>query len=103
MFTSLATITNVASNIGSLNGALPLNISGGGAGAVVGDEGFTKNQVFVGGLPCPILSVPDSGTIVCKAPTMYGNVQAEFWNLLASPPVIPDIQTWSNPGGCSQA
>ena len=100
VFTSLATVTAVASNIGSLAGALPLNISVGGAGAVVGEDRFTRNQVTVGGMPCPILSVPNPSTIICQAPAMYGYVQADFWNFQPPQSSLPDLQTWTDPGGC---
>lgn len=79
-FVYAPTIEAVANNVGSLAGGQTLTLTAGGAG--FNPALPEANVVTVNGAPCTVTAVPDKNTLDCTAPSMYGHVLAEYWNLI---------------------
>lgn len=76
-------------NVGSMAGGQSITLTASGAGFNTSTR--EANAVAVNGVPCAVTAVPDRQTLSCTAPSMYGYVNAEYWNLPASTVVFVDF------------
>jgi hypothetical protein len=58
-------------------------------------------QVLVGGLPCAVdVSSVTATQLSCRAPSIAGQLLAEFWQMPTGTRVIPeDVGAYTRPGG----
>lgn len=83
---------------GSMQGGNPFTVSAPPSSIGFNTTHPDHNTVHISGVPCNVDSV-SSHRLTCIPGAVSGRVLAEYWDLTQGNFAIPDIKTFTNPGG----